>query len=370
MANSVDVVLDFLRRNRFTKAEAALRGELSSRPDLNGSLRECLSIEKEEAREASIAAANARKVGATSHSGDSSKELIIKEVEVRSIGNGSGSKKGVVLDQGIGSSDLYPWNYCSIDGPADPLSKDTDKITDNFSGLFVSGRRKYWSGPIVLDKRDVAVATEPDFFMEQRSSCIRGTGKSKVEVDPVISQMGEYGASGSYSKDNLLDDSWLKCEVTSKDSSVKTVFPYSGRDALTSYDGSLVCSDDGKERRKKIESIDIGEAANEQLDNVSRPFQSWKSQERSEQKFIRSFNLSLDVGNHKEELPQLPPVKLKSEDKPVTISWEEKSDHHGLDIKPLDADNTFSMGSFLDVPVGQEINLSGPVLVKFLIVIV
>ncbi|XP_017698198.2 uncharacterized protein LOC103706777 isoform X2 [Phoenix dactylifera] len=359
MANSVDVVLDFLRRNRFTKAEAALRGELSSRPDLNGSLQECLSIEKEEPREASTAAANARKVGAATHSGGSSKELIVKEVEVRSIGNGSGSKKGVVLDQGIGSSDLYPWDYGSIDGHTDPLSKDSDKIANNFSGLLISGRRKYWSGPMVLDKRDVAVGTEPEFFMEQRSSCIGGTGKSKVEGEPVISQMSEYRASDSYSKDNLLDNSWLKCEATSKDCSVKTMFPSSGQDASTSYGGSLGCRDDEKERRKKTESNDISEAANQQLDNVSRPFQSGKSQERSEQKFIRSFNLSLDVGNHKEEMPWLPPVKLKSEDKPVTINWEEKFDYHRLGMKPPGADNTISMGSLLDVPVGQEINLSG-----------
>lgn len=43
--SSVDVILDFLRRNKFTRAEEALRSEITNRSDLNGFLQN-LTLER------------------------------------------------------------------------------------------------------------------------------------------------------------------------------------------------------------------------------------------------------------------------------------------------------------------------------------
>nr|KJB80525.1 hypothetical protein B456_013G102100 [Gossypium raimondii] len=44
--SSIDVILDFLTRNNFTRAEAALRSELNNHPDLNGFLQKLTLEEK------------------------------------------------------------------------------------------------------------------------------------------------------------------------------------------------------------------------------------------------------------------------------------------------------------------------------------
>ncbi|KAJ0789302.1 hypothetical protein HanPI659440_Chr05g0201991 [Helianthus annuus] len=62
---------------------------------------------------------------------------------------------------------------------------------------------------------------------------------------------------------------------------------------------------------------------------------------------------------HTEELPRLPPVKLKSDDKLSSITWEEKYQRGGPGSKPVNVDSTYFIGSFLDVPIGQEISSSG-----------
>ncbi|KAJ0570349.1 putative dual-specificity kinase CMGC-DYRK-PRP4 family [Helianthus annuus] len=62
---------------------------------------------------------------------------------------------------------------------------------------------------------------------------------------------------------------------------------------------------------------------------------------------------------HTEELPRLPPVKLKSDDKLSSITWEEKYQRGGPGLKPVNVDSTYFIGSFLDVPIGQEISSSG-----------
>ncbi|KAJ6824447.1 uncharacterized protein M6B38_381325 [Iris pallida] len=77
MAESFDVVLDFLKRNGLSKSEAALRRELAVRRDSDG----------EEER-------NGRRKKQSG--GEMLKELIVKEIEIRS------NKK---------DADLYPWNF-------------------------------------------------------------------------------------------------------------------------------------------------------------------------------------------------------------------------------------------------------------------
>ena len=43
----------------------------------------------------------------------------------------------------------------------------------------------------------------------------------------------------------------------------------------------------------------------------------------------------------------------------MNTSWEEKFEHEGPGSKIAGVDNAFLIGSYLDVPIGQEINSSG-----------
>jgi len=52
-------------------------------------------------------------------------------------------------------------------------------------------------------------------------------------------------------------------------------------------------------------------------------------------------------------------VKIKSEDKPLTINWSEKFEFDGLAAKLASADCSLLIGSYLDVPIGQEIKNAG-----------
>ncbi|XP_017697946.2 uncharacterized protein LOC103705802 isoform X2 [Phoenix dactylifera] len=359
MADSVDVVLEFLRKNRFAKAEAALRGELNSRPDLNGTLQRHLSEEKDEVGEDTGGVSKAGRQGTGMRSGEMSKEFIVKEIEVGGIGNGSESKKGSSSNQGQGTTDLYPWNFGSANSASNSISRASGATANNFAELLISEEPRHHRGLLALEKRNSALETDPDASAEQRISSIGGKSKTEIEVKPEVSQMSVSKAENTYSKDHLLDSLWLKSEEPSKDCSMKTVFPFPVDNASSSYDGASGHGNDRKELNKKVESNDNIEVTKEQLDNVGRPCFSGKSQESTEQKNTKSFDL-LHIGkNQREELPRLPPVRLKSEDKLVNLHLEEKVDHQASGTKLSGPDNTFMIGSFLDVPIGQDINSSG-----------
>ncbi|MFS7983008.1 putative dual-specificity kinase CMGC-DYRK-PRP4 family [Helianthus anomalus] len=57
--------------------------------------------------------------------------------------------------------------------------------------------------------------------------------------------------------------------------------------------------------------------------------------------------------------PRLPPVKLKSDDKHSSIAWEEKYQRDEPGSKTFNVESSYLIGSFLDVPIGQEISSSG-----------
>ncbi|KAK1309056.1 Serine/threonine-protein kinase AFC2 [Acorus calamus] len=243
MAESVEEILEFLRRNKFTRAEAALRGELGGRSDLKG------PVPKPD--EGLKVAESGR--GPVKQGGDASRELIVKEIECGTV-NASVA------------TDLYPWNF----GGA-----------DDFMEILISEQPRH------LRK---AKSEAPD---NPWSSSKNG---DEQPLPPVASS----SCSGP----------WKEFSV------VKTVFP---------------AIDDGKkDRKKRTEAVECLE--------VDLP--------------------SIVVENNKQELPRLAPVKLKSEDKQLSVHWEEKNERHGLRISGTE-DNAFSIGAFLDVPIGQEINSTG-----------
>ncbi|URD82557.1 Protein tyrosine kinase [Musa troglodytarum] len=318
MVDSLDVVLEFFRKNRFTKAEAALRGELNARSDLNGFLQKHLAEEKEAGR-AFEEVSSVWQQSTSTRGADSSKEFIVKEIEVGGNGNGFDSKKSFGSTQGraTGSVDLYPWNFSSTSSISNSPSKEVGATVNNFAHLLIPEESMHRHSSFPLEKRDRAVGTEPDRPLEQRVSCAKGKDKAAVEVMPDINLDSDCEDKNAYSRDHFLNDLWVKNEDPLKGCSVDTVFPFPLDYAATRKSG--------------------------------------KSQESAEQ----NFDLQVTSENYREELPRLPPVRLKSEDKLINIQWDEKPNCHGSEIKLHNGNNAFMNGSYLDVPVGQEINSSG-----------
>lgn len=351
MGDSVNVVLEFLRKNRFTKAEAALRGEINCRPDLNGFLQKNYSEEEEEdvRAETKSAAVKQREV---------SQEFIVKEIEV---GNGAKSKNGLQKNQdhrvsGASMADLYPWNFSDIGSNANSVSKGNAVLTSNFSDLLISDENKFVQGSRVGGSKHSNIGIKLDLMGKKNTSYIGGT----VETKPGNNLSSDSKASCSYPKDHLLENPWSTYEDTSKECSVKTILPFSSGNQYSNYDCSPGDADNRKDRKNKPGHLNSTEGLKEQLADISRPYPLETSQ------VINSHVLDIlpSGDNHREELPRLPPVRLKSEDKLTNINWEEKANHHGSGgmnnrVTHHSGDNTFMIGSFLDVPVGQEISASG-----------
>ncbi|XP_068305758.1 uncharacterized protein [Pyrus communis] len=448
-SNSVDIILDFLRKNRFLRAEAALRSELGNRPDLNGFLQKLTFEEKDSGH--SSEAENGDKLvvenqGLGSRNGDEvSQELIVKEIECGTGRNGSESKwknaasigewnksvdvaginhKSFAFSKGLEDTvlDLYSWKSSPSNGPAEPYQSDGGGIISNFpepqisqqsknhttevpnSGKAIlkygeeisfSGENKTsWSGstskPSVEFKYDRTQTSEPmeldrqlktstTFFKENAEEfCFSGekktswsgsTSKPSVEFKYDRTQTSEpkeldqqLKTSTTFFKENAAENPWPRIEEPTnppsemwKDCSVKTVFPFSKGDVSTSYDSAS--GSDKKEGKRKTELTDIRATIKEQVDEVGRALYLSQSQGSSEQKTISNLVFPILSENQKEDFPRLPPVKLKSEDKPLNVNWEEKFERDGPGAKLSSADNAL-IGSYLDVPIGQEINSS------------
>lgn len=377
--NSVDLILDFLRRNRFTRAEAALRGELSNRPDLNGFLQK-LTLEDKDSLGNSLEGENGDKTavdnqGFSHNAGEVSKDVIVKEIQCGTGRNGSESKwknaastgernkgnevagtsdKGFTFYKGSEDSvlDLYSWKFSSSNG-----------TTNQYSG----GDESAETGKTIAESGDDA-----GFSGEKKTSWVGSSSKVVAEPKYVKTQISEpkvldqqpKTSSSSYFKENFTDNLWSRSEEALnsssdvwKNCSLKTVFPFPKVDVSTSNYGAL--ASDKKEGKKKAEVTDVRAAIKEQVDEVGRGLFLGKSQGSSEQKTISSLVFPLVSENQKEELPRLPPVKLKSEDKLLNVNWEEKYDRDGPGTKLSSTDNPLLIGSYLDVPVGQEINSAG-----------
>ncbi|WOL09378.1 hypothetical protein Cni_G18131 [Canna indica] len=356
MADSVDVVLQFLRKNRFSNAEAALRAELNARPDLNGFLQKHLEEEK-----AALAGSAGTACSMSPPNGDLVSEFVVKEVEVGGVGNASKSKKNSSYNQGQEShpADLYPWHTSSTSSTSNSVRNERSipEVVNNFSDLLSYKEPKHRPVSSVLEKKDCAVSTEPDLLVEQiRVPYGRGKIKAEVEMVPEIDLIVDHEDNNAFPEEHFLDKLWSKREDPSTGCSVKTVIPFPAYNTSSSCEGR---ADHRKESKKKAESNGIKEAVKEQADVMSRSHFSLKSQEYPKTKESKIFDPPFIGENHREELPRLPPVRLKSEDKLVNIHWDEKAGHHASEIRLSNADNTFLIGSFLDVPVGQEINSSG-----------
>jgi hypothetical protein len=347
MSENIDLVMEFLRKNRFAKAEAALRGELTGRGDSNGpTTQRCMVDPKEDDGQENSevgSSAGLPKGAATVRSADSSREFIVKEIDISAMPNGSDGRKGsggISQPQENNMGDLYPLNFSIANSTAGQLAE-----------LLVSEEvPRHRRGQMVTEKRDRGGGTEqPGLVLEQKVSYGRGKGKVDAAGRSEINDQG-------HSRDkNLVPEK----EELMNGCTVKTLLPFPAENPSSSYNSAYL-ENERKEIKKDI-NADVGKVAKGQIDDGIRQYYFEKSQD-TDQMADRCFDLQLVGDNQHEELPKLPPVRLKSEDKLVNMNWEEKINHHGSGSKQSTDDHAFMIGSFLDVPIGQEITSSGMLL--------
>lgn len=367
--SSVDVILDFLRRNHFTRAEAALRSELSKRPDLNGFLKKLNLEDKELGKvldEENGKPGTDRQVFGSQNSFEVSNELIIKEIECGTSRNESESKWRNSALAGEWSSkpneatgtmasedsvlDLYSWNFNARNGhSSDPYQNDGGN-TDNCSSRAIakSGEEVIFSG----ESRGLWPGSTSTANAKAEANYERILTSESKELDQQLKTPVVYPAENTWSRSE-----GTSTAATWNDCPVKTVLPFPKGEVSISYDVNTGL--EKREGKKKANIGDVRVAIKEQVDEVGRALYFGKSQGNTDQKNLSDLSFSLASDNQREEFPRLPPVKLKSEDKPLNINWQEKFERDGPVVKHSSTDNAFLIGSYLDVPVGQEINSSG-----------
>ncbi|WJX71931.1 hypothetical protein P8452_55869 [Trifolium repens] len=394
--NSVEGILDFLKRNRFTRAEAALRSELNNSSDVNGFLQK---LTLEEKNLCDVSQNDKGKVVVENRGSDSrdsvevSKELIVKEIECGTGRNTTESKwkhatpaeERNKSNEVVGTSgtnftflkssedsvfDLHSWK---INGPAEPYQIDGGSKANNASKVSVSQQSKtQTSEAFDAVKSNVKSTEENNVPAEKKPSWLGSSGKASMEPKFSVVQNKESKEidrqqlkfSSSSLKENLADNVLSRADENAnsssdvwKDCSIKTVFPFSKGDVSTSYSSSNYS--EKVDEKRKPEISDARAYIKEQVDEVGRAFYLGKLQGSSEQNNIGSVSFPLALEKQKEEYPRLPPVKIKSDDKPLTINWSEKFESDGLAAKLVSADSNLLIGSYLDVPIGQEIKNAG-----------
>ncbi|KAK4283363.1 hypothetical protein QN277_000318 [Acacia crassicarpa] len=391
--SSVGIILDFLRRNRFSKAETALLSELNNRHDLNGFL-EKLNLEdkashKSEKDKGKPVVDNQ---GLDSHDNvEVSKELIVKEIECGNGGNASESKsKSTSIgewkksNEVVGASDKYfafpkssedrMLDLCSRkltsgNGPVEPYQNGGSGANDT-SKVLVSQQSKHQTSEAHdMAKNNAKSGENNAVTTEKQFSWPGSNGRGSVEQryggeqtkEPKVHDC-QLKLKKSSCELNFADNFWSRKdenEISSSDPqtdfSAKAVFPLSNGDTCTRYDGAAF----SERIEGRTEIIGTREAMKMPVDEVGRAVYVVDLQGSSEQKTIDHLNFPAAPENQKEEVPRLPPVYLKSEDKLLAVNWEEKFEQDEPASKVAVFDNSLLRGSYLDVPVGQEINLAG-----------
>ncbi|KAI9087901.1 hypothetical protein K1719_030231 [Acacia pycnantha] len=361
--SSVGIILDFLRRNRFSKAETALLSELNNH---NQGLDSYDNVEV-------------------------SKELIVKEIECGTGGNASESKSKSTsigewkkYNEVVGASDkyfafpkssedrmldLYSRKLNSGNGPVEPY-QNGGSDANNTSKVLVSQQSKHQTSEAhdmaknnAKSGEENAVTTEKQFSWpgsNGRASVEQRYGGEQTKVPKVHDC--QLKSKKSSCELNFGDNFWSRKdenEISSldpqNDCSAKAVFPLSNGDTSTRYDGAAF----SERIEGRTEIIGTREATKMPVDEVGRAIYVVDLQGSSEQKTIGRLKFPAPPENQKEELPRLPPVNLKSEDKLLAVNWEEKFEQDEPAPKVAVFDNSLLRGSYLDVPVGQEINLAG-----------
>ncbi|KAG7659431.1 Protein kinase domain [Arabidopsis suecica] len=380
--SSVDGILEFLRNNRFSQAEEALRNELNNRSDINGFLQK-LKLEDKDSNE-KAAGNELRRSG--SRDSEVSKELIVKEVDCGTSTNGSvikwengatadnPSKKEPVVSSEMSFTfsknsgdaaappDAHSYKFTSRNGTVEPSRNIDDSSSSSLVDLYAFEQSRHGNFADI-DKKIVETGEDIVFFGNKSTSwsgnSSKGNSGSKIkepnEIHRLVENSGKhdsYKGSILLRSEDVVDTSanWREC-------SVKTLFQSSRGDASNSY--NLVSSSDKREGKKKADISDVRVAIKEQESEVARALFFGKSQSTFDDKNISSLGFPLVYDTRKEEFPRLPPVKLKSEDNPLSLHCEEKFERDGSGPRLINDEDALLIGSYLDVPIGQEISSSG-----------
>ncbi|KAK9075112.1 hypothetical protein SSX86_003431 [Deinandra increscens subsp. villosa] len=337
-SSSVNVILEFLRRNKFAKAEAALRNEIGNGTGLNGFMQD-LKLDQGKSSQISDEA--------------SKEDFVVKVMEYGTARNGSDSKRKNVgfVKEKSGAGEPIGMN----DKNYRPSNNSDETVLDLFSRNFSSSNGSadlYLNGASIKsnDVKESQVSSQSKIHPSELADTVSVVVKQQ-RMDKVIEpkEFNEINpVTGAAYKDDFADNPWLMNDEFKygssglwKDCSVKTVFPFPKGDASTSFD------------------TNIRAAMKEQVDEAGRALYSATNQRNNESKSFTGLGFPVITDKHKEELPRLPPVKLKSDDKSSIITWEEKYQRDGPGSKPINADSAYLIGSFLDVPIGQEMSFSG-----------
>ncbi|XP_018457313.1 uncharacterized protein LOC108828204 isoform X2 [Raphanus sativus] len=362
--SSVDGILEFLKRNRFSKAEEALRNELNNNnnpSDLNGFLQNLNLVDKDSKPKSA---------------GQVSKDLIVKDIgtdgSVIKWENGEKPcKKGISREMSFtfseNSGDAAPPDAPSCKFTASGKGTlDPYRSTDDTSGSSLVDSFALEQSSRGIDKKIVETGEDIVFFGNKTTSwsgnaTSKGKGNSGSKVNEIDRLVESFGKHENYMGSTRLRTEGVADTITSenlKECSVKTHSQSSRGDASTSY--SQGTSSDKREGKKKAGDVnDVRAAIKEQESEVGRALFFGKTQSTFDDKNVSSLGFPLVYDTRKEEFPRLPPVKLKSDDNPLSLYCEEKFERDGSSSRPINDGEALLIGSYLDVPIGQEISSSG-----------
>ncbi|KAJ9546153.1 hypothetical protein OSB04_025860 [Centaurea solstitialis] len=397
-SSSVDGILEFLRSNKFARAEAALRSEIGNRGELNGFM-QGLKLGEKEIEAKVVEEKGVAKSGVSGYQGKGSQvsdealkeELIVKEIEYGTASNGSASKwKNVALVEGqntagepIGTRDKKYMvsnnseemvrKFSSSNGSVDVYQNDASTRTDDVKEYEIPSQSKIHPTEVAdIYRVSVKVGAETDSSAGRKQSLPGSTFKASLvpkqqSMDKVMEPKEincQNQVTGTIPRDNFMDNPWSRNDELKyssselwKDRSIKTVFPFPKGDASTSYDTD--CGVAEKEDGIRRPDINVRATIKEQVDEVGRALYLATTQGNNEADAFGGLGFPVISQKQKEELPRLPPVKLKSDDKPLSITWEEKYQRDGPGSNTITADSSYLIGSFLDVPIGQELSSAG-----------
>ncbi|MFS7960115.1 putative dual-specificity kinase CMGC-DYRK-PRP4 family [Helianthus anomalus] len=380
--SGVDAILEFLKRNKFDRAEAALRNEIGKRPDLNGFMRDLKLNDKDsgsELLEKVNAVGNRGRVSSTSDEGSKEKH-VVKEIDRGTGRNGSDSKwevgsfDGECNNEPIGAKDkkfmfsngsednlldLYTWRYDPGNGSADPSDNDDNIKIENVKEYQISSQSKIHPSEASDTERINRKAGE-----ETKVSLLGPVTNSKTNLVPNIeSKELNLQRKGNVPKDDFVENPWSR---NYEFCSVKTVFPFPEGEASTSYNNNNnnnnnnhnTNNNNSNNNSNNTTRVSEKEDGKRKTDNIMAAI---KEQENDAG---RALYFGKPQGNNESqpfggsELPRLPPVKLKSTEKLSSLTWDEKHEHDGPG-QILNAEDAYLIGSFLDVPIDQEISTSG-----------
>ncbi|XP_074280644.1 uncharacterized protein LOC141605667 [Silene latifolia] len=369
--SSVDFILEFLQKKGFSRAEAALRCELGNRPDKNG-FQKLVLEEKEKSKkvlEENVKLSGKNQESSSWRSGESSGELIVKEIECGTNKNGKDSTWKATTTtptehktpvEAVGVTDKgFTFSRGSEDAVLDLYTWKPNQDNDSGSSQYhVSEESK-------AGKIDVQPENELAFHTEKRLSWVSTSAKLSADQESNLKDVDQRKQSGIVqSKEKVKDELWMKNEEGPNSSAgqwkgctVKSVLSFSSADIPTTSDSDIRSG--AKEGSRKTDTVGIRTDIKEQVDEVGRSLYLAKLQGICDKKNLDDLGLPMVFESQKEDFPRLPPVRLKSEDKPLCSAWEERFDHDGPSLKLGTSDNAYLIGSYLDVPVGQEINSSG-----------